>query len=192
MVAQRQRHHVWTVEQYLSYERNMSGKHEFLDGQVYAMSGGSPNHNRISASVTRHIGEQVIGHGCQVFSSDQRVKTSNNHYTYPDLTLVCGKPEFGEEDTLLNPTFLLEVLSPSTEVYDRGEKAQRYRGLDSLQEYALIAQDRPHVEVYTRQPGSDKWLLSEADGLDAEIAFRSINAALPLRDLYEQIDFDAE
>lgn len=191
MVARRLPHHVWTVEQYLAYEHDMQAKHEFINGEVLAMAGGSRNHNKITASTMISVGSQIRGKGCQVYSSDQRVRISREHYTYPDITFVCGDPQFAEQDTLLNPTLVFEILSPSTRDFDRGEKAQRYRGLSSLQEYVLVEQDTAHVEVYTRLPDGG-WKITEADGLEATIRLQSLDCTLSLSEVYEQVNFEDE
>jgi len=156
------------------------------------MAGAKREHNLIVGNVVREAGNCLKGRRCEVYPSDMRVKVSaTGLYTYPDVTIVCGKPEFDDEhhDTLLNPTVLVEVLSESTEAYDRGTKSRHYRKLASLKEYLLIAQDRPHVERYVRQPDGG-WLLRDVAELDQSVAFDSIPVVLPMAEIYRQVTFE--
>jgi Uma2 family endonuclease len=180
-----------TPDEYLAAEREAALKSEYLDGQIYAMAGASPEHNTISVNVLVSIGTHLKGRPCQAFGSDQRVAvTETGLYAYPDVTVVCGKLVLDDErgDTLLNPTVVIEILSPSTEAWDRGVKAEHYRRLASLQEYLLIAQDRPHVERYVRKDDGS-WVLWEASGLDASIRIEAIALHLPLAELYDRVEF---
>ncbi len=181
-----------TVEEYLAMERASEEKHEFLDGEIYLMSGGSFNHNRIVGRLLGIFYARLGGSPCVFLPSDMRVRVSDTGlYTYPDITATCDEPQIineNHQDTLLNPTLIIEVLSPSTERYDRGKKFQHYRTLDSLQEYVLIAQDQPRIERYLRQP-SGEWLLADAAGLEASLELASIGCTLALADVYEKIDF---
>ena len=182
----------WTVEEYLAMERASEEKHEFLDGEIYLMSGASFNHNQIVGRTLGLLFVQLQNGPCDVLPSDMRVKVNDSGlYTYPDIIVICGEPkvEETEQDTLLNPTVIIEVLSPSTEGYDRGKKFQHYRALDSLQEYVLIAQDQARIERYLRQP-SGEWLLSDAVGLEAVIDLPSIQCKLALADVYAKISFE--
>lgn len=184
----------WTVEEYLAAERDSEIKHEFLDGDIYDMAGASRAHNAIVFDAIVALGGQLRDGRCSAFASDQRVRLSARAYVYPDLSVVCGEALFSVEvglETLLNPTLIVEVLSPSTEQYDRGEKFLRYLRMDSLREYVMIAQDAPRVEVYTRQ-ADGTWLYAITQGLDRTAALRSIDAALPLVDLYRRVTFDAD
>lgn len=141
-----------TEAEYLAFDRASDIKHEYYRGEVFAMSGGSPEHNMICASVGATLYAQLRGRSCKTFSSDQRIKIPHTRLcTYADFTVTGDQPAFTEGDTLLNPTLLIEVLSPSTELYDRGRKFQHYRTIDSLREYVLIAQDQPRIERYLRQ-----------------------------------------
>jgi Uma2 family endonuclease len=183
-----------TPEAYLKFERSSEIKHEYYGGTVFAMTGASRNHNLIVANVIATLHTQLRKRPCIVYPSDMRVKTrSSVLYTYPDISVVCGESQFEDEfvDTLLNPTVLFEVLSPSTERYDRGKKFQHYRTLPSLQEYVLIAQDSYRIEHFTRQP-NDEWLLADAASLDAAIQLPSIQCQLALADVYEKVTFDDE
>lgn len=158
----------FTPQQYLALERAAETKSEFFNGEIFAMAGASREHNLIATNVVRELSAQLKGRPCETYPGDMRVKVSETGlYTYPDVVVVCGEPRFEDEhgDTLLNPTLVVEVLSPSTEAYDRGEKSSHYRRLASLAEYVLIAQDRCHVERYARRPDG-LWLLAEARGLD--------------------------
>ena len=178
-------------QEYLSRERRAETKSEYLRGEMFAMSGASREHNLIVGNVSRELGQQLRQRPCEVYQADMRVKVSSTGlYTYPDVTVVCGEPQFedGEVDTLLNPTVLVEVLSPSTADYDRGGKFAHYRRLASLQEYVLISQDRPLVEHYVRQD-SDQWLLTEQRGLEDMLVLPSIGCQIPLAEIYLKIRF---
>lgn len=181
-----------TPEEYLAFERASEIKHEYLGGEVYAMTGASRNHNKIVANTLASLHGQLRKSPCEIYPSDMRVKTrSPVLYTYPDITIVCDEPQFEDTilDTLLNPTVIIEVLSPSTEAYDRGNKFRHYRTIPSLQEYVLIAQDSRRIERYLRQPNNE-WLLSEAAGPDATLTLPSIQCELALADVYEKVTFE--
>ncbi len=181
-----------TPEEYLAFEREAEVKHEYYAGEIFAFAGASEQHNLIVANVIRELGIEVKGRPCKVYPSDMRVRISpTGLYTYPDVTAVCGEARFGDEhnDTLLNPTVIVEVLSPSTAGYDRGEKFEHYRKLESLQEYLVIAQDRHHVEHHARQ-SNNQWLLSETDSVDEVIELPSIACRLTVTDIYEKVEFE--
>jgi Uma2 family endonuclease len=183
-----------TPAEYLEIERDAETKSEFYAGEMFAMAGASPEHNAITFNVTTTLGSQLRGRPCRGFSSDQRVKVSDTGlYTYPDLTVVCGTAEFeeGTPRTLLNPTLIVEVLSSTTEAYDRGEKFDHYRRLDSLQEYLLIAQDRFRVERYLRQARSDEWLFTVVTDPQGTVALLSIGCELALADIYDGVEIPA-
>jgi len=178
-------------EEYLALERQAATKSEYWNGQVYALAGASRAHVLIVTNLVAGLGVQSRGRPCEVYASDMRVKASAaGLYTYPDVVVVCGKPRFEDRhrDTLLNPTVLIEVLSPSTETYDRGTKFAFYRNLESLTDYLVVAQDSPQVEHYARQP-DDKWLLTDHKGLDAVAQVASIHCTLSLADVYDKIDW---
>ncbi|MBN8639144.1 MAG: Uma2 family endonuclease [Anaerolineae bacterium] len=184
-------HREMTEEEYLAFERASQFKHEYRNGEVVDMTGASERHNLISGSTYVALYSQLRGRPCKVYTNDMRVKVRQARlYTYPDIAAVCGDARFSDDtfDMLINPTIIIEVLSPSTETYDRGEKFQNYRKLVSLQEYVLISQVSPHIERFTRQD-NDQWLLTEAKGLDAVIELTSIGCTLKLAEVYEQIDF---
>ena len=159
------------MEQYAAMEDEAAYKSEFIAGRIYAMSGGTPKHSAIAANVTREIGTLLKRGPCQVYSSDLRVGIMPlDVEAYPDVTIVCGEPHVNpfDKNSIINPTVIFEVLSPSTEGYDRGEKWARYRRLDSLQEYILVSQDKPCLEHYVRQE-DDTWVFTFAEGLDETI-----------------------
>lgn len=180
-----------TPEEYLAWERKQETKHEYWAGEVYAMAGASERHNLISANVVAGLHTQPRGRGCRVYPSDLRIRVpATGLYTYADVTVVCGRPQFddSEQDTLLNPTLIVEVLSKSTESYDRGTKFQNYRSLESLTDYLLIAQDRPQIEHYARQ-ANEQWLLSEVRGLERVLELPTLGCALSLADVYDLVEF---
>lgn len=182
-----------TPAEYLATERKREFKSEYWRGELYAMAGASEHHNLITTNVVAGLHTQLRGRSCKVYPSDMRVKVSvTGLYTYPDVVAVCGKAQFEDEDndTLLNPTMVVEVLSKSTETYDRGRKFENYRTLDSLTEYVMIAQDRAHVEHYVRQP-DNQWLLSEAKDLTNVIELPTIQCTLALVDVYDKVDLQA-
>jgi len=144
----------YTPEQYLELERNTDYKNEFISGQIFAMSGGTPTHSLLGANLAREVGNALKSQPCRTYNSDLRVTVMQTGLkTYPDVTVVCGDPYFHplDKDSIINPTVVFEVLLPSTEGYDRGEKWAHYRRLDSLQEYVLVSQDKACVEKYERQ-----------------------------------------
>jgi Uma2 family endonuclease len=181
----------FSPEEYLTLERTAATRSEYLDGVIYDMVGSSPEHSLITANVSGALWVQLKGKPCQVFSSDMKVRTDlAGLFAYPDVTVVCGEPVFHDErrDVLVNPKVIIEVLSPSTEGYDRGEKFAAYRGIASLLDYLLIAQDAARVEHYTRE-GEDRWVLTEAAGLEARVEIASIDCVLALEEVYEKVTF---
>ncbi|MDZ7622636.1 MAG: Uma2 family endonuclease [Candidatus Competibacteraceae bacterium] len=180
-----------TPVDYLARERRSEVRSEYLNGRIYAMSGASREHNRITINLSAMLHSRLKGKPCEPFSGDLRVKVSpTGLYTYPDVIVVCGESRFEDEhvDTLLDPTVIIEVLSDSTEAYDRGEKFAHYRALESLTDYLLVAQDRPRIEHFVRQPDSC-WLYSVTDGLDKQIEIATIDCVLPLAEVYERVVF---
>lgn len=151
-----------TADDYLGWERAQSTKHEFFHGEVFAMAGGSPRHNALSVRVSRVLGNALDGHGCVVLSSDQRVgMTDGAHYVYPDVSVVCGALDLQKNDVLMNPTALVEVLSSTTEQYDRGLKWEGYQRLGSLQDYVLVSQAEARIEQFRRGPDGS-WIYRAA------------------------------
>jgi len=179
--------HAYTAQEYLAFERAAPYKSEFHDGQIFAMTGASRKHNLVSGNLYREISLQLKGRPCEAYINDMRVKAARAHsYHYPDIAVVCGRPELEDAhgDTLLNPAVIVEVLSPSTESYDRGGKFINYRKIASLREYLLVAQDQPRIERYAKR--GDSWVLTEAEGLEAVIEIESIGCALALREVYDK------
>lgn len=182
-----------TEAEYLALERASTTRHEYYNARVYAMTGGTESHNLIAANALSAIHVQLRRRPCRVYGSDMRIKVlATALHTYPDVTIVCGPADFidSTRDTITNPVAIMEVLSPSTERYDRGLKFQNYRMIETLRDYLLIAQDQPLIEHYQRQE-TGEWLLREAAGLDAMLTIESIGCGLALRDVYEKVDFDA-
>jgi Uma2 family endonuclease len=187
------KHQYMSVQAYLAQERTTGVKHEYLAGTVYAMAGGSARHNRIAGNTYASLHGQVRDRPCTAYTSDMRVRIPQTGlYTYPNITIVCGHEQFEDEheDILTNPILLIEVLSPSTENYDRGKKFQHYRNILSLREYILIAQDDYHIERYVRQP-DNQWLFSEIIQRDDHIELTSIQCVLHMADVYAKITFPA-
>jgi Uma2 family endonuclease len=181
-----------SVEEYLAFERRSEGRHEYLDGEVFAMTGASRYHNRLAANIAGILYSQLRGGPCELYIADMRVRVAaTGLYAYPDLAVVCGEPRFDDAhlDTLVNPTLIFEILSPSTEAADRGTKFAHYRRIDSLAEVVLIAQDRVAVEHYSRRlpPPEGGWHLRDAARLDDRLSLPSIGCELPLADLYERV-----
>ena len=180
-----------TPEQYLEIERKAEMKSEYISGEMFAMAGATRAHNLIVANVIGELRNILRQRPCESYPSDMRVKSpATASYTYPDVVVVCDKPVFedGREDTLLNPGLLVEVLSPSTEAYDRGEKFAHYRHIESLTDYLLISSDKPLLEHYARQ-ADGRWLLSEAVGLKSALSLDNLSITLRLADVYERVDF---
>jgi Uma2 family endonuclease len=178
-----------TPQEYLAVERAAQERSEYADGVMVGMTGGNRNHNLIVGNVFGELRQQLKGQPCEVYASDLRVRVAETGlYTYPDVVVVRGEPRFEDEyvDTLLNPTLIVEVLSPSTESYDRGKKFEHYRTLGSLAEYLLVAQDEPRIERFLRQEGG-LWLFGEAAGLDASLLLPSIGCELRLAEVYDKV-----
>lgn len=183
---------VATPAEYLALERGSPEKSEYVNGRIYAMAGTSRVHSLIVTNLIRVLGTQLLGRPCEVHGSDLRVKVQQTGmYTYPDVVALCGEPrlEDAELDTLLNPSVIVEVLSPSTESYDRGEKFAHYRRLDSLQEYVLVAQVRRRIEHFRRE--GDHWVLTEISEADGELILSSLGCTLRLADIYDRVEFPA-
>ena len=188
------RHPVFSINDYLDYERNSSEKHEFLDGNVYAMAGESPRHSAICFNLYGIIHAQLRGKQCRGFSPNMKIATNEKGlYSYPDLAIVCGAPTFYDQksDVITNPTVIFEVLSPSTENYDRGEKFLRYTNqIETLQDYILISQDKPFIEHFTKQENGG-WQSTETVGFETILKINSIDCEISLAELYELVEFPA-
>ncbi len=170
-----------TPEEYLTRERLAEIESEYYDGEIFAMAGVSREHSLITSNVTAEFSAQLFDRPCEVHTSDMKVRATETTFAYPDATVVCGEPEFADEETdvLLSPTLIVEVLSRTTEAWDRGGKFERYQQRASLLEYVLIAQDRPRVERYSRQ-ADGQWLLSVVEGLDKVLALPAIGCELQM------------
>jgi len=178
--------------EYLRLERQAEYKSEYLNGEIFAMSGASRKHNLLTVNISASLNQQLRGKPCEVYASEMRVKVrATGLYTYPDVVVVCGEPQLEDEylDTLLNPTVLVEVLSRSTERYDRIAKTSYYRTLDSLKEHLLVSQDEVRVEQYAKQ-ADGTWLLIEHRSLDSNVELQSIGCSLALRDVYDKVQID--
>ncbi len=180
-----------TPEEYLQLERESEEKHEYINGAIHAMSGASLPHVFINADLMIAIGNKLKGQRCQPLGSDMRVRVpSRNLYCYPDLTIVCGDPILEEDvkDTLLNPTVIIEILSPSTERWDRGGKFRRLGDIETLREYVLVSQSEPVVERFERS--GDQWILTTSEGLEASLTLSSVGISVSLAEIYARVTFD--
>jgi Uma2 family endonuclease len=180
----------YTPEEYLALERQADFKSEYLDGTIFAMAGGTRVHSLIAVNMAGELRTQLKSRHCETYTSDMRVLISQTGlYTYPDVTVVCGEPLFLDEkqDTLLNPTLIVEVLSPKTEAYDRGKKFEHYRRLPSLREYILVAQHEVLVERFLRD--GDDWHSTSLQNIDDTLQLASINCNVPLREMYAKVAF---
>jgi Uma2 family endonuclease len=181
-----------TPEEYLTWERKQPFKNEYHNGQIVAMSGASRWHNRITLDTATQLNNQLMGSECEVYASDMRVRTNPTaSYLYPDVVVVCDEPRFEDDtfDTLLNPIVVIEVLSPSTAAYDRGEKFEYYKQLASLQEYILISQDSIRVERYCRR--ETQWDRNTFQRLEDVLSLASIECEVPLRAIYRRVVLNA-
>ncbi|MBT9586107.1 Uma2 family endonuclease [bacterium] len=176
----------FSIEEYLSLEETATCKSEFFNGEIFSMSGGSLEHNRLSRNVLGELYVALKGKKCEVLPSDIRLHMRVHQvFTYPDLLVVCGKPRLlrNRRDTVTDATLIVEVLSPSTQDYDRTEKFRIYRSLPSFQEYLLVSQDAVRLEQHRRQAPA-QWLMTEHTALDQQISLTSINVSLSLRSIY--------
>lgn len=183
----------FSVEEYLDRETAAEVRHEYHDGEILAMSGGTYSHSVVITNLLIALGSRLRGAPCRPLESNMRFRIdSRNRYVYPDVTVVCGPPQFDPRDrrqtTLLNPRVVFEVLSDSTQAYDRGEKFDAYRTIASIEEYVLITPDRPLVESYLRQ-ADGSWRLDAYDGLQAVAKLRSLSIDVPLAEIYLDITF---
>jgi len=179
-----------TEEEYLAVERRAEFRSEFHGGEMFAMAGASRRHNRIVTNLVTALDNQLRQRPCNVYSNDMRVKVPNTGlFTYPDLVVTCGEEMFADDgqDTLLNPLVIIEVLSDSTEAYDRGKKFEHYQSIDSLSTYVLVAQDARRIEQYVRQEGGRTWIYAEAHEADAVVRIEAIACDLKLEDIYAKV-----
>lgn len=180
-----------TEAEYLTIERAAEFKSQFYDGEMFAMAGGTPRHSRIATNLTRELCNHLRGSRCVTYNADLRLKVeASGILTYPDLSVICGPLEFalGTEDTVVNPTLIIEVLSDSTEAFDRGRKFEHYRRMPALREYLLVSQHEPRIEQYVRREAG-RWELQEAAGLDASLALPSLGVTLALAGVFEGVEF---
>jgi Uma2 family endonuclease len=181
-----------TPERYLEIEREAEYKSEYFNGEMFAFAGATESHVVIVGNISANFHAQLRNKKCKAYTNDMRVKVNiTGLYTYPDVVAVCGEPKFEDEhrDTLLNPIVIIEVLSPSTENYDRGTKFEHYRAIKSLSDYILVAQDKIHVEHYVRQ--SDRsWLFSEYKSLIDKFQIQSIGCEVSLEEIYEKVEME--
>lgn len=182
---------IYTLAEYLVFEEASNEKHEYLAGQIYAMAGGSPAHNQICFNLSACIGSRIIGTDCRGYSSDQKIWIEAVELnTYADITIVCGEPRFHEQHKtlLLNPRLIIEVLSPSTEAYDRGDKWAYYQMIPSLTDYLLVAQQRAQIEHYALE-GDGSWRYTSETNPTSDVILASINCRIPLAQVYIGIEF---
>lgn len=185
--------HWYTVEEYLALEKASETRYEYWNGDIYCMSGAKTNHNRITVNVTTSLSNQLANRSCEVFNEGQRLKVpAAPPFRYPDASVVCGEPVFEDIlglEALVNPILIVEVLSPTSENYDKGQKFMWYQSIPSFREYLLIHQDRVHVIQYRKQE-DETWISSETTDLNATIELPSINCTLALSDVYRRVKFE--
>ncbi len=194
------KHGSFAIDQYLKIERSSEDRHYFLDGEIYGMAGESPVHGDITTNIVIILGTQLKGRPCRVRSKDTKVRsgpvlsageTTRGLFSYPDVLVICGEPEYHDaaKDVVLNPQVIVEVLSPSTEAFDRGEKFNRLQTWNpTLSDYLLVSQDRPQIEHFVRQP-EGQWTYCRTMGLDASVVIASIQCRMNLADVYDRIVF---
>lgn len=184
----------FTPDEYRAIEETAEERHEYRNGEIITMPGGSPDHSRITVDITTFLNLALRDTNFQTYNGDLRIWIPNfNHGTYPDIMVIDGEPEFNgnRTDEILNPLLIVEVLSPSTEAYDRGEKFRKYRSLPSFCEYLLVSQTEPYVEQYYNrdQKNSDRWEWQVYDHIDRSIVLHSLNVELPMSEIYRRIKF---
>lgn len=182
---------IYTLEEYLAFEREAEEKHEYVDGEIIAMAGASREHNLIGGNIFANLHLGLRGKNCESYANDMRVRMRNRRYGYPDVVVVCGAPQFDDDefDVLLNPTVVVEVLSKSTRFRDKTEKLIAYQKMESLRECLLVEQIESRVEHYIKQT-SKQWLLKIYEDLDETVFLESIKCRLPLAEIYAQIEFE--
>jgi Uma2 family endonuclease len=183
----------FTIADYLRLEATASERHEYRNGRIVAMAGGSPEHSLIIANIIRELGNGLKGKPCRVYESNLRVRIPRTPlYTYPDASVICGDTEFDPQDpqrrTATNPRVIVEVLSPTTEADDRGDKFRRYLTLESMQEYVLVSQSVPWINTFNRL-GDGTWRFATFSGLDGRLRLSSVDVEIPLSEIYSGIEF---
>lgn len=193
---------VYTIDEYLKLEKSSEQRHEFIDGQIIYLSeilaraGGSEWHSLIATNIAGELRNRLKGSSCRVYGSDFRIRIPRkSFFAFPDVSIICGKTELDPDSragqTATNPKVIVEVLSPSTEGYDRGTKFARYRELASLEEYVLVSQDTPRIEVFLRR-GEGSWQFTPFAGVDAVAHLQSVKIDLPLAEAYTGVTFSVE
>lgn len=194
---------LFTVDQYLAIERASEDRHEYVDGVIYDMAGESLAHGLISANVVGTLFNQLKGTPCFALTKDSKIRSgpqskarvgTKGMFSYPDILVVCGEPEYfdSHRDVILNPKVIIEILSPSTETFDRGEKCERYQTWNpTLTDYVIISQDEPCVEIFSRKKKGN-WSFERFSGVDAVAPLPAIRCELPLRDVYDRVRFPSE
>ena len=184
---------IYNAEEYLALEETADYRSQFYNGEIFAMAGASRRHNTIAMNTAGDLHFQLRSRPCEIYQNDMRVKVSQDLYTYPDIVIVCGEPRIEKKhgENLLNPLVIIEVLSSSTERFDRGEKARLYRLMPSLEEYVLISQDAMRVEHFARQKNGG-WLLTELSNAADVLELPTVSCRVGLNDIYAKIDFSAE
>jgi Uma2 family endonuclease len=185
----------WTPDEYLAAERQAEIRHEYVDGYLIAMAGGSGNHGLIISNVNAILKNALASRGCRIYATDVKVGLQNKRgdYFYPDVSVVCERPEWEDKhnDILLNPLLLVEVLSPSTEAYDRGAKLAKYRTIPSLKVFVVISQETPFVEVHERQ-SFNAWRTTYAESIDSTIDLPVVGVPMQLKDVYDLVEFPSD
>lgn len=182
----------YTEAEYFEIERTSFGRWEYVNGKIRQMSGGTTDHGDISSNLVRVLGNALVPRGCHVYGSDVKIHTGDGINTFPDISVICGPNRYylGKKDIVLNPLLIVEVLSPSTENYDRNEKFEHYRTIETLNDYLLVEQDEAQVMLYTRR--ADYWEMRVIAGLNGSVFLPSVDVTLSLADVYALIEFDAE
>ena len=193
MSALKQEVHTVTKQEYFKYRKHYEGKYELHDGTIIAMAGGTTSHGRLGGMAYRLIYNLVEANGCEAFNSDISVGIeSYGNYYFPDASVVCGEAIVDENENIHNPILIVEVLSPSTALFDRNTKFERYKTLPTLEYYLLIWQDAPRLELFTRPENSaaEEWTVTVIEGLDAELTLPFFTQPLKLTDLYRKVTFE--
>ncbi len=180
----------YTREEYFRFEESAEERHEYENGEIFAMSGGTVRHGLITGNLITALNNVLAGRNCFTFGSDVKVNVKEyDSFVYPDAMVICGKVEFieGRRDVVTNPVLVVEVLSDSTESYDRGRKFKKYQSLPSFREYVLVSQTEPIIETYFRQD-DQHWLYTLTEGLEASIQLRTIDSRIRLSDVYQRVD----
>lgn len=184
--------HKMTMEEYIEFDKNSEGRWEYFDGEVFDIAGGSISHNRICRNLIGIFDRKLEGSTCEAFTEGMRIKVPKAlPYRYPDVVVVCGEmiiEKIQRQEMLVNPLLIIEVLSSSTEGYDRGSKFTAYQSIESFREYLLIAQDRPHITQYARQPNG-QWLRKDIEGMDSVLKLSCPDCELTFKEIYRQVEF---